>query len=199
MRRSAVRVDSLPPVPRPRRRNPWTSTGEVFIWVLFAALLFPAGFAGWAVGHYTSLGESSQTVVRTVTLGSTSAGTTRSAATTSSGTSAASTTSSGGGGGSAAAGQAVFAANGCASCHTFKPANATGTIGPDLDTAPASDAKADNNKDLAAFVKESITDPDAYIAKGYNKGLMPTNFDESLSSKQLNDLVAFIVAGNSQS
>jgi len=194
-----VRVDSLPPVPRPRRRNPWTSTGEVFIWVLFAALLFPAGFAGWAVGHYTSLGESSQTVVRTVTLGSTSAGTTRSAATTSSGTSAASTTSSGGGGGSAAAGQAVFAANGCASCHTFKPANATGTIGPDLDTAPASDAKADNNKDLAAFVKESITDPDAYIAKGYNKGLMPTNFDESLSSKQLNDLVAFIVAGNSQS
>ena len=194
-----MRVDSLPPVPRPRRRNPWTSTGEVFIWVLFAALLFPAGFAGWAVGHYTSLGESSQTVVRTVTLGSTSAGTTRSAATTSSGTSAASTTSSGGGGGSAAAGQAVFAANGCASCHTFKPANATGTIGPDLDTAPASDAKADNNKDLAAFVKESITDPDAYIAKGYNKGLMPTNFDESLSSKQLNDLVAFIVAGNSQS
>ena len=194
-----MRVDSLPPVPRPRRRNPWTSTGEVFIWVLFAALLFPAGFAGWAVGHYTSLGESSQTVVRTVTLGSTSAGTTGSAATTSSGTSAASTTSSGGGGGSAAAGQAVFAANGCASCHTFKPANATGTIGPDLDTAPASDAKADNNKDLAAFVKESITDPDAYIAKGYNKGLMPTNFDESLSSKQLNDLVAFIVSGNSQS
>jgi hypothetical protein len=48
-------------------------------------------------------------------------------------------------------------------------------------------------------VKESITDPDAYIAKGYNKGLMPTNFDETLSSKQLNDLVAFIVSGNSQS
>ena len=102
-------------------------------------------------------------------------------------------------GGSAAAGQAIFAANGCASCHTFKPANATGTIGPNLDTAPASDAKADKNMDLAAFVKESITDPDAYIAKGYNKGIMPSTFDESLSSKQLNDLVAFIVSGNSKS
>ena len=30
-------------------------------------------------------------------------------------------------------GKPLFASNGCASCHTFKPANATGTIGPDLD------------------------------------------------------------------
>jgi cytochrome c oxidase subunit 2 len=164
--------------------------------VLFAALLFPAGFAGWAVGHYTSLGKSSATVVHTVTIGSTSTPATTSAPTTTSG---GTTTSSGGGGGSAAAGQAVFAANGCGSCHTFKPANSTGTIGPDLDTAPASDAKADNNMDFAAFIKESIEDPDAYIAKGYSKGIMPTTFGKSLSSKQLNDLVAFIVSGSSQS
>jgi cytochrome c551/c552 len=183
-------------VPRPRRRNPWTSTGEVFIWVLFAALLFPAGFAGWAVGHYTSLGKSSATVVHTITIGSTSTPTTTSAPTTTSG---GTTKSSGGGGGSAAAGQAVFAANGCASCHTFKPANATGTIGPNLDTAPAPDAKADNNMDLAAFIKESIEKPDAYIAKGYSKGIMPTTFGKSLSGKQLNDLVAFIVSGSSSS
>jgi cytochrome c551/c552 len=188
-------------VPRPRRRNPWTSTGEVFIWVLFAALLFPAGFAGWAVGHYTSLGDSSETVTRTVAIGSTSAPTTTSSGTTSSQTktSSGTTTSSGGGGGDAAAGKAIFAANGCASCHTFKPANATGSVGPDLDNAPAADAKADNNMDLADFIKESIEDPDAYIAKGYSKGIMPTTFDESLSGKQMNDLVAFIVSGSSSS
>jgi cytochrome c oxidase subunit 2 len=91
----------------------------------------------------------------------------------------------------------VFASSGCASCHTFKPAGATGTIGPNLDTAPTSDAKADNNMDLTAFVKESIVNPDAYIAKGYNKGLMPATFGSSLSPKQLNDLVAFIVSGQS--
>jgi cytochrome c551/c552 len=181
-------------VPRPRRRNPWTSTGEVFIWVLFAALLFPAGFAGWAVGHYTSLGKASATVVHTVTVGSTSVPTTTSAPTTTSGG-----TTKSPGGGDAAAGQAVFSANGCGSCHTFKPANATGTIGPDLDQAPASDAKADNNMDLAAFIKESIEDPDAYIAKGYSKGIMPTTFGKSLSGKQLDDLVAFIVSGSSSS
>ena len=50
--------------------------------------------------------------------------------------------------------------------------------------------------DLADFIKESIEDPDAYIAKGFSKGIMPTNFDESLSGKQVNDLVAFIVSGS---
>jgi cytochrome c551/c552 len=163
--------------------------------VLFAALLFPAGFAGWAVGHYTSLGKSSATVVHTVTIGSTSTPATTAAPTTTSG----GTTTSGKGGGNAAAGEAVFNANGCASCHTFGPANATGTVGPDLDKAPASDAKADNNMELKDFIKESIEDPDAYIAKGYSKGVMPTTFGQSLSSKQLNDLVAFIVSGSSSS
>jgi len=167
--------------------------------VLFAALLFPAGFAGWAVGHYTSLGDSSETVTRTVAIGSTATPSTTSSGTTSSETTSAKTTTSSGGGGDAAAGKAVFAANGCASCHTFKPANATGTVGPDLDKAPAADAKADGNMELADFIKESIEDPDAYIAKGYTKGIMPTTFDESLSGKQLNDLVAFIVSGSSGS
>jgi cytochrome c551/c552 len=179
-------------VPRPRRQNPWSSTGEVLVWILFAVLLFPAGFAGYAVGHYTSLGKPPKTVVNTVTVGSTSSQTTTSAATT---TSSATTTSGSGGGGNAAAGKTVFASNGCANCHTFKPAGSSGTIGPDLDSAPHEDAKADNNMALAAFIKESIVNPDAYIAKGFSKGLMPTNFGSQLSSSQVNDLVAFILSG----
>ena len=31
--------------------------------------------------------------------------------------------------------------------------------------------------------------------KGFNKGLMPTNFGTQLSSSQVNDLVAFILSG----
>lgn len=173
--------------------------------MLFAALLVPAGFAGWAVGHYTSLDKSASTVVHTVTIGSvpstetapaTGPGKTNPGTTTSSQTT--STTSSTGGG-NAAAGKAVFAANGCGSCHTFKPASATGAVGPDLDSAPASDAKADNNMNLAAFIHESIVNPDAYIAKGYNKGIMPSTFGSSLSKTQLNDLVAFILSGTAKS
>ena len=150
-------------------------------------LLFPAGFAGWAVGHYTSLGtKPPATVVRTVTVGSTSTPTTTTATTP--------TTTSSPGGGNVAAGKALFASNGCATCHTFAPAGSSGTIGPNLDTAPAQDAKADGNMNLAAFVKQSITDPSAYIAKGFKDGLMPKNFG-SLPASKINDLVAFVLSG----
>ena len=158
--------------------------------MLFALLLFPVGFAGWAVGHYTSLGKPSATVVHTVTVGSTSAGTTTSAETTTS----AGTTTSGGGAG-AAAGKAVFQSSGCGSCHTFKAAGSTGTIGPDLDSAPATDAKSDHNTPLPVFVKQSIVTPDAYIAKGYTANIMPKTFGSQLSPAQVNSLVAFIISG----
>jgi cytochrome c551/c552 len=164
------------------------------LWILFVLLLFPAAFAGYAVGHYTSLGKPPTTI--TVSVGptittptTTSATTTTTAATT---TGATTTSSSGG---DAAAGKAVFASAGCASCHTFAPAGASGTVGPNLDTAPTSSAAADGNMDLAAFIKQSITDPEAYIAKGYNGGIMPTTFGTSLTPKQIDDLVAFIVSG----
>lgn len=165
------------------------------MWVLFALLLFPAGFAGWAIGHYTSLGKPSATVTQTVTAASptTSATPTTSAATTST-----TTTSSGGGGGSVAAGKALFSSSGCSSCHTFKPAGSTGTIGPNLDTAPTADAKADHNTPLAAFVKQSIVDPNAYIAKGYNSGIMPQTFGKQLKPSQIDDLVAFVLSGASK-
>jgi hypothetical protein len=50
---------------------------------------------------------------------------------------------------------------------------------------------------LAAFIKQSIVNPSAYIAKGYSDGIMPKTFGTSLSSTQINDLVAFIVSGAS--
>jgi cytochrome c551/c552 len=162
----------------------------VLVWLLFAALLFPVGFAGWAVGHYTSLGKSSGTKTVTVTAGPTSQAATTTAAATTTGA----TTTAAAAGGNAAAGKAVFAANGCGSCHTFQPAASTGTIGPNLDTAPTADAKKDNMA-LAAFVSQSIVDPNAYISPGFRKGLMPSTFGSSLSKTQLADLVAFIVSG----
>jgi mono/diheme cytochrome c family protein len=40
-----------------------------------------------------------------------------------------------GGGGGAAAGEEIFAASGCANCHTLEAAGAQGTVGPNLDEA----------------------------------------------------------------
>lgn len=85
------------------------------------------------------------------------------------------------------AGKAVFDANGCGSCHTFSPAGSNGTVGPDLDNAL-------KGKD-AAFIHQSIVDPNAVIASGYSAGIMPQTFGQQLSQKQLNDLVAFLMSG----
>jgi cytochrome c oxidase subunit II len=88
------------------------------------------------------------------------------------------------------AGKAVFANNGCASCHTFEPAGATGKVGPDLDNLSAEAQQA--GKPLEAFVKESIVDPNAYVQPGFPKGVMPPF---NLPADQLNALVGFLTEG----
>ena len=88
--------------------------------------------------------------------------------------------------GNAQAGRAVFVSQGCGSCHTFSPAGATGTVGPNLGEVLA-------GKD-AAFIHESIVDPNAEIASGFSAGIMPQNYGQ-LSQQQLDDLVAFLQSG----
>ncbi|HJU37439.1 MAG TPA: cytochrome c oxidase subunit II [Gaiellaceae bacterium] len=90
-----------------------------------------------------------------------------------------------------AAGLAVFNANTCSSCHTLSAAGATATIGPDLDKLVSYAKQA--KQPLAAFVHQSIVDPDAYVQPGYSKGLMPTTFGQSLTKTQLDALVTFLV------
>jgi cytochrome c551/c552 len=105
--------------------------------------------------------------------------------------------SSSGGAGDANAGKAVFASSGCGSCHTLSAANATGTIGPDLDKEVSGDAKKAGMPE-AAFIKESITDPAAFTASGGPWTTpMPDTFGSSLSSSQIDDLVALIESSQS--
>ena len=93
--------------------------------------------------------------------------------------------------GNPANGKQLFAANGCGGCHAFKPAGSSGNVGPDLDNL-AQEAKQ-AKQPLEKFVATSITDPNAYVQPGFQKGVMPETFDEKLSDSQLADLVAFLV------
>jgi cytochrome c oxidase subunit 2 len=99
---------------------------------------------------------------------------------------------SGSSGGAANAGLTVFQKEGCAACHTFTPATATGKIGPDLDNLSTAAKKA-NRGTLEAFVHESIVKPNAYIAPGYAPNIMPPTF-ASLPAAQLNALVQYLVS-----
>ncbi len=90
-------------------------------------------------------------------------------------------------------GAAVFSSAGCGGCHAFKPANTNGAIGPDLDNLAADAKKA--GEDPAAYVKESIVDPNKVIANGYSKDVMPGDFGSSLSAKEIDALVKYLTAG----
>jgi cytochrome c oxidase subunit II len=99
----------------------------------------------------------------------------------------------GGGGGGAAAGKAVFVNNGCGGCHTLKAAGSTGKVGPDLDKLRAGAEEA--GQPLEQFIRDSIVDPNKYIAKGFPPNVMPENF-KSLPKGQLDSLVAYLVASS---
>jgi len=100
---------------------------------------------------------------------------------------------SGGGQIAATSGKDVFAASGCASCHTYGPAGSKGTIGPDLDQLPAEAKRA--GKPLDAFTRESIVKQDDYVEKGFPKGVMPPDFGTKLSKAQIDALVKFLTTG----
>jgi cytochrome c oxidase subunit 2 len=105
----------------------------------------------------------------------------------------------GGGGGQAGGGgqtaatdaKAIFTngknatgATACGACHTLSEAGTNGTTGPDLDQVL-------KGKD-AAFIKQSIVQPDAQIEKGYAKGIMPPNYGSTLSGAEVDALVKFL-------
>jgi cytochrome c oxidase subunit II len=85
----------------------------------------------------------------------------------------------------------------CASCHTFKPANATGTVGPDLDNLAADAAKYGKGQSPEDYVRESIVDPEKFVVPGYPGGVMPSTFGTSLTSQQIDALVKYLLNGGS--
>jgi mono/diheme cytochrome c family protein len=100
---------------------------------------------------------------------------------------------SGGNAAQIAAGKKVFlGSGGCGACHTLKDAGSTAAVGPKLDNVAADAKKA--GEPVEAYVKESIEKPNAYVVPGFPKGVMPPDFNSTLSAKQIADLVAYILA-----
>lgn len=82
-------------------------------------------------------------------------------------------------------GAQVFASNGCGGCHTLAAAGSGGVTGPNLDEVLPGQS--------TAMVKQSIVEPNAQIAKGYPADVMPQNFGEALTQKELEDLVQYLL------
>jgi cytochrome c oxidase subunit II len=96
-----------------------------------------------------------------------------------------------GGGGSVAEGKTLFTqgetttgATACGGCHKLADAGTAGGVGPDLDAVL-------KGKD-AAFIKTSIVDPNAEIAKGFNANIMPDSYGKLLNATELDSLVQYL-------
>jgi cytochrome c oxidase subunit 2 len=91
------------------------------------------------------------------------------------------------GGGAVAQGKAIFTGEGgCGACHTLADAGTTGTVGPNL-------TKVHIAKQGAAFIKQSIEDPNAKITAGFPKGVMPPDFKTKLGPQKIDALVKYLL------
>jgi mono/diheme cytochrome c family protein len=156
------------------RRNPGFPGRNVRLFVVVAALLVAAMLASVEVfgAEHESEGGQEEAPPAETTGGETGTG---------------ETPTGGEAQGDPAAGKEVFesAQPACGSCHTLEAAGATQTLGPNLDEVLA-------DKD-AAFIRESILNPDAEVAEGFPDNLMPEDYGDKLSDEQVADLVAFLV------
>ena len=60
---------------------------------------------------------------------------------------------------------------------------------------PSLNAIDPGGQPLEEFVRESIVDPNAKIASGYQPSVMPETFESTLSDEQLDALVQYLVEG----
>ena len=80
----------------------------------------------------------------------------------------------------------VFTAQGCGGCHSFSPAGATATIGPNLSHSLVGRSRA--------YIRQSIVSPNARVVGG-GTSLMPEGFGKRMTKSQLDALVEFIARG----
>ena len=87
-------------------------------------------------------------------------------------------------GGGVTGGAGLFILNGCATCHTLDSVpQARANVGPNLTGLGSKGAD---------HIRESILDPGAILTEGYEDGLMPTNFADTIPEADLDELVAFL-------
>ncbi len=82
-------------------------------------------------------------------------------------------------------GAQVFASSGCGGCHTLAKAESGGVTGPNLDEVLPGQS--------AAMVEESIVNPNAEIVKGFPANVMPANYKQTLTQKEVEDLVEYLL------
>jgi cytochrome c553 len=80
----------------------------------------------------------------------------------------------------------------CSTCHAVEPRQDSGS-GQSLSNIGNRAATAVAGQTAEAYLRTSILDPDAYLAGGYQEGIMYRGYAQALTSQQVDDLVAYML------
>ena len=83
----------------------------------------------------------------------------------------------------------VFTSAGCNSCHTLAEADSQSDVGPSLDDLARVAEERPAGMSVREYVRQSIVDPDTFVAAGFEAGVMPDDYGERLDRKQIDLLV----------
>ena len=81
-------------------------------------------------------------------------------------------------------GKALFAQENCGSCHTLADAGTTAETGPNL-------GESLKGKDTA-YIRDGIVEPDKDIAPGFQPGIMPPSYGQTLDPTEIDALVDYL-------
>ena len=96
-------------------------------------------------------------------------------------------------------GKAVYAANGCAGCHGDPSANTAGAVGPTMAGIASRGGNEVAGMSAADYIRQSILQPSAHIVAQCptgacaNPSVMPATFSTTISPKQLDGLLEYLL------
>lgn len=82
-------------------------------------------------------------------------------------------------------------APGCVTCHSLEPDVVL--VGPSHAGLANRAGEYQEGKSAEEYLRESIVDPDAHLVEGYAAGLMYMNYENDLSGRDINDIVAYLM------
>ncbi len=93
--------------------------------------------------------------------------------------------------GDAARGETTFTVAGCAACHSLEPG--VTIVGPSQAGLAARAATREPGASPEFYIYESIVQPNAVVVEGFQPGLMPATFGQTLTPQDLADLLAYLM------
>lgn len=107
----------------------------------------------------------------------------------------------GNGAGDAAQGQQLFTGAApiaagklpaCTTCHAIAPGGAA-ALGPNLSNIGNRAATTVADETAEQYLRTAIINPNAYLAQGYQEGIMNGEYAKGLTDQQISDLVAYML------